>query len=72
MKSEWTLLFFLPGSGKKEMVAGSGDQDGAVLIVIDGLKKGWVLVDMQQNGKSVEACRLLKLLNDNGVKITPN
>jgi len=54
------------------MVAGSGDQDGAVLIVIDGLKKGWVLVDMQQNGKSVEACRLLKLLNDNGVKITPN
>jgi hypothetical protein len=72
MKNEWTLLFFLPENGKEELVAGSGDQDGATLIVIDRLKKGWSLVDIQQNGKSVEACRLLKLLNENGVKLTPN
>jgi hypothetical protein len=72
MKSEWTLLFFLPEESKDERVVGSGDQDGAVLEVIGGLKKGWKLVDMQQNGKSVEACRLLKLLNDNDVKLVSN
>lgn len=72
MKSEWMLVFFSPENGKPERVAASGDQGGAVLQIIDGLKKGWKLVDMQQNGKSVEACRLLKLLNDNGVKLTTN
>lgn len=72
MKNEWTLLFFLPENGEEERFAGSGNQDGATLIIIDCLKKGWSLVDMQQNGKSVEACRLLKLLNENGVKLTPH
>lgn len=72
MENEWTLLFFLPENGKEERVEGSGDQDGATLIIIACLKKGWSLVDVQQNAKSVEACRLLKLLNENGVKLTPN
>jgi hypothetical protein len=71
MKDEWTLRFFLPEKGEQEF-AGSGDQNGASLKVKDGLKNGWILEDMQQNGKSVEACRLLKLLNDNGVKLIPN
>ncbi len=65
-------MFFVPDNGGSEQVAGSGDQEGTIIIIKDGLRKGWSLVDMQQNGKSVEACRLLKLLNDNSVKLTPN